>query len=160
MFEILVNAEEMVDSSPVVQVGLALADRHDAYVTGLHVVPVLPSSMYMPDVITELVTEEYQAGQCEAWWMEQCRKRGLRGAWEVIRGVYVPVLARRSCMADITVSRLPLSHAGRLVGMDDVTRVLLSAASPMLLVPPRISSLIRECPHAPMTSRSARIAWA
>jgi hypothetical protein len=80
MFEILVNAEEMVDSSPVVQVGLALASRHDAYVTGLHIVPVYPSSMYLPDVMTELVTEEYQARQCDVWWMEQCRKLGLRAA--------------------------------------------------------------------------------
>lgn len=136
MFEILVNVEEMADSSPVVQVGLALAGRHDAYVTGLHIVGVFPSSMYLPDIMTELVTEEYQARRCDAWWMEQCRKHGLRGAWEVIRGVYVSALARRSCMADITVSRLPPSHPSHLVGMDDVTRVLFSAASPMLLVPP------------------------
>lgn len=135
MYEILVNAEEMVDSSPVVQVGLALASRHGAYVTGLHIVAILPASMYLPDVMTELVTEEYQAKQCDAWWMELCRKRGVQGAWEVLRGIYVQVLARRSCMADITVSRLPQSHPGHLVGMDDVTRVLLAAASPMLLVP-------------------------
>jgi nucleotide-binding universal stress UspA family protein len=38
-------------------------------------------------------------------------------------------------MADITVSRMPSREAGYSTGMDHVTRVLLAAASPMLLVP-------------------------
>jgi len=135
MFEILVNTEEMRDDNPVVRVGLALASRHNAYATGLHVVEVFPSTMAMPDVMTVLETEEYEARQCDVWWMNKCREHGIKGAWEVIRGVYVPVLARRACMADITVSRLPHREAGYPSGIDHVTRVLLTAASPMLLVP-------------------------
>ena len=144
MFEILVNTEEMRDDNPVVQVGLALASRHNAFVTGLNIVDVFPSSMYMPDVITVLDTEEEEAKQCDTWWMNQCHEHGVRGAWEVIRGVYVPVLAQRSCMADITVSRLPNREAGYPTGMDYVTRVLLATASPMLLVPAKWGAGFRQ----------------
>jgi nucleotide-binding universal stress UspA family protein len=135
MFEVLINVEEMIDDNPVVRAGLALASRHNAYVTGLNIVEVFPSTMYMPDVITVLENEEYEAKQLDAWWKSQCQKHGIEGAWEVIRGQYVPVLARRSSMADITVSRLPHRQRGYPSGMDYVTRVLLAAASPMLLVP-------------------------
>lgn len=146
MFEILVNTEEMRDDNPVVQAGLALASRLDAYATGLHIVEVFPSTMAMtmPEVMTVLETEEHEARQSDAWWMNRCRQHGVQGNWEVIRGVYVPVLARRSCMADIAVSRLPNREAGYPTGMDYVTRVLLTAASPMLLVPPKWDGAFRQ----------------
>lgn len=144
MFEILINTEEMRDDNPVVQAGLALASRHNAYATGLNIVEVLPSTMAIPEVMTVLETEEHEARQCDTWWMNQCRDHGVQGGWEVIRGVYVPVLARRSCMADITVSRLPSRDSGYPTGMDYVTRVLLTAASPMLLVPPKWDGTFRQ----------------
>ncbi|OOG63466.1 hypothetical protein B0E46_10795 [Rhodanobacter sp. B04] len=144
MLEILINTEEMSNDNPVVRTGLALASRHGAYATGLNIVEVFPSSMAMPDVMAVLETEEYEARQCAAWWSDQCREHGVQGGWEVIRGVYVPALARRSCMADITVSRLPNREAGYPPGMDYMTRVLLAAASPMLLVPPRWDGSLRQ----------------
>jgi len=144
MLEILVNTEEMVDDNPVVQVGLALASRHNAYATGLNIVSVYPSTMYMPDIMAVLENQEYEARQCETWWMNHCREQGIKGAWEVIRGVYVPVLARRSCMADITVSRLPKQQVGYPASMAEITRVLLTGASPMLLVPPKWEGPFRQ----------------
>ncbi len=144
MFEILVNIEEMRDDNPVVQTGLALASRHKAYVTGLNIVEVFPSTMAMAEVITVLEIEENEARQRDTWWANHCREHGVQGAWEVIRGVYVPILARRSCMADITVSRLPNRESGYPTGMDYVTRVLLTAASPMLLVPPKWDGTFRH----------------
>jgi nucleotide-binding universal stress UspA family protein len=135
MFEVLVNTEEMRDDNPVVRTGLALASRLNAYATGLNIVEVFPATMAIPDVMTVLATQEQMARQCDAWWMKQCHEHGIKGTWEVIRGLYVPILARRSCMADITVSRMPNREAGYSTDMDHVTRVLLAAASPMLLVP-------------------------
>ena len=144
MFEILVNTEEMRDDNSVVRVGLALASRHGAYVTGLNIVEIFPSSVAVPDVMAVIEAEEREARQCDAWWLNQCREHGVQGGWEVIRGAYVPVLARRSCMADITVSRLPNRETGYPTGMDYVTRVLLTAASPMLLVPPKWEGSFRQ----------------
>ena len=144
MFEVLINTEEMRDDNPVVRTGLALAGRHHAYAIGLNIIEVLPATMAIADVMAVLATQEYEARRRDAWWMKQCDEHGIKGAWEVIRGVYVPVLARRSCMADITVSRLPNHEAGYPAGMDYVTRVLLSAASPMLLVPSTWDGTFRQ----------------
>lgn len=142
MFELLVNVENMRDDDPAVQMGMALASRHHAFLTGLHIVEVVPSTLAIPDVVQVLESEEKEAKEREAWWTEIRSRHAVEGVWEVIRGIYVPTLARRSCMADVTVSRLPSREDGLPVGMDDVTRVLFSSASPMLLVPPK-----REVPH-------------
>jgi nucleotide-binding universal stress UspA family protein len=144
MFEMLVNAEQMRDDESAIQVGMAIAGRHNAFVTGLHIVEVFPSTMVMPDVVVVLETEVQEAKERDVWWNDKCRKYGINGAWEVIRGMYVPVLARRSCMADITVSRLPKRDGFVPTGMDYITRVLLAAASPMLLVPPEWDSARRQ----------------
>lgn len=144
MFEILVNTEEMRDDDPTVQCGLALASRHNAFITGLHIIEASPSTMIMPDVVAVLETEEREAKERDAWWLDKCRQYGVKGTWEVTRGMYVPVLARRSCMADITVNRLPSRSGGYRTGSDYVTRVLLAGASPMLLVPPKWEGTFRQ----------------
>lgn len=143
MFELLVNVENMRDDDPAVIAGMALASRHNAFVTGLNIVEVFPSTMVMPDVAAVLQLEEDEAKARNDWWMEKCRKNSVEGAWEVIRGVYVPVLARRSCMADITVSRLPGGETMLPSSMDYVTRALFSSASPMLLVPSSCKDPVR-----------------
>jgi hypothetical protein len=135
MLELLINIDDMRDDDPAVQFGLALASRHHGYAAGLNIVEEYPSTMIMPDVAAVLQSEEEDARARDVWWQNKCREHGVDGNWEVIRGMYVPVLARRSCMADITVSNLPNKDNGYSFGMDYITRVLLSAASPMLLVP-------------------------
>jgi len=135
MLELLVNVENMRDDDPAVQIGMALASRHNAFVTGLNIIEVIPSTMAIPDVVAVLESEEKDARARDVWWLDKCRSHGVDGAWEVIRGVYVPVLARRSCMADLTVCRLPNGGGVLPSGMDYITRALFSSASPMLLVP-------------------------
>lgn len=143
MLELLVHVQTLRDDDTAVQAGMALASRHHAYVTGLNIVGVYPSTMAMPDVAVVLATEEEEAKACDAWWVDKCRKHGVDGAWEVIRGMYVPVLARRSCMADITISQLPNGEAALPSGLDYMTRALLSSASPMLLVPAELKNPFR-----------------
>lgn len=143
MLELLVNVENMRDDDPAVQVGMALASRHNAFVTGLNIIEVIPSTMAIPDVVAVLESEEEDARARDVWWLDKCRSHGVAGAWEVIRGVYVPVLARRSCMADLTVCRLPNGSGALPSGMDYITRALFSSASPMLLVPAGYTSSFR-----------------
>ena len=135
MLELLVNVENLRDDDPALQAGLALAERYHAYATGLNIIEVYPSTMAMPDVAQVLETEEEEAKARDAWWMDKCRSHGVDGAWEVIRGIYVPVLARRSSMADITVSRLPNGEDVLVTSLDHISRALLTSGSPMLLVP-------------------------
>lgn len=151
MLELLINVESLRDDDPAVLAGMALANRYKAYVTGLNIIEVYPSTMAMPDVVVVLASEEEEARAYDAWWTDKCRKNGVDGAWEVIRGVYVPVLAQRSCMADITISRLPNGNDALPSGMDYMTRALLSSASPMLLVPP--------VPKEPFRLERILVAW-
>lgn len=136
MFDILVNIDEMRDDAMAVQMGLALAARHGAFATGLRIVDAYALAISIPGGVAVLDAEEREAKAQDAWWLELCRRHGVAGAWEVIRGIYVPVLARRSCMADLTISSAPAGADDFMVGMDGITRVLLGGASPMLLVPP------------------------
>lgn len=135
MFELLINVENLRDDDPALLAGLALAERYNAYATGLNIIEVYPSTMAMPDVAVVLETEEEEAKARDAWWTAKCRSHGVDGAWEVIRGMYVPVLSRRSCMADITVSRLPDGEDALASGLEHISRTLLASGSPMLLVP-------------------------
>ncbi|GLQ89053.1 universal stress protein [Dyella flagellata] len=151
MLELLINVETLRDDDPAVQAGMALASHHQAYVTGLNIIEVYPSTMAMPDVAVVLASEEEEAKACDAWWTGKCQQNGVNGAWEVIRGMYVPVLARRSCMADITISRLPHEKDALPSGMDYLTRALLSSASPMLLVP--------SSPKEPFRLEQILVAW-
>jgi hypothetical protein len=124
MFELLINVENPRDDDPAMQAGMALASRHHAYATGLNIVEVYPSTMAMPDVAQVLEEEEETARACDAWWVDSCRRNGIDGAWEVIRGMYAPVLARRSSMADITVSRLPNGRAVSRLKCNTPTKVM------------------------------------
>jgi nucleotide-binding universal stress UspA family protein len=135
MLELLINVKDTRDDDAAMQAGMALASRHHAYATGLNIVEVYPSTMAMPDVARVLEEEEEEARACDAWWGNTCRRNGVDGAWEVIRGMYAPVLARRSCMADLTVSRLPNGGDTPPNGMDHISQALLASGSPMLLVP-------------------------
>ncbi|HUB91966.1 MAG TPA: universal stress protein [Dyella sp.] len=141
MFELLINVENLRDDDIALQAGLALAKRYNAYATGLNIIEVYPSTMAMPDVAQVLEIEEEEAKARDTWWMEKCRRHGVDGAWEVTRGLYVPALARRSCMADVTVSRLPNGNDTLSGGLDHLSRALLISGSPMLLVPGSIKDL-------------------
>jgi len=67
----------MRDDHPVLQAIPALACRHNAWVTGLNIVEVILSSMYMPDAMAVLATEECETKQLDTWWMNECRKPGI-----------------------------------------------------------------------------------
>ena len=151
MFELLINVENLRDDDPAVLAGMALASRHNAYAVGLNIIEVYASTLAMPDVAVALATEEEEARTCDAWWTAKCQENGIEGAWEVIRGMYVPVLACCSCMADITVCQLPNGSHALPGGMEYMTRALLLSASPMLLVPSE--------PKEPFRLERILVAW-
>lgn len=135
MLDILVNVDDIRDDAAVIRYGMAIAGRHSGFVTGLHIVDAYPLAVAMPDAVTVLEEEERKARQCDTWWDELCRRHGVAGAWEVIRGIRVPILAKRSCMADLTVDCLPASGRNLPVDADYITPALLAGASPTVLVP-------------------------
>ena len=114
---------------------LALAQRQQAFVTGLQIVGVNPSLMAIPSAISLLAEEEQAAVQRRDWWLHLCEDAGIRGEWEVIRGISTQALAKRSRLVDFMIGELPVSDPGAPIGFDDITRALFARAAPMLLVP-------------------------
>ncbi|HET6433072.1 universal stress protein [Dyella sp.] len=135
MFDLVINVERVGEDAPSTILGLATAQRLGAFATGIHVVAVYPPIMTLPEAMTLLDTEERAALAHAGWWKELCRRYGVRGEWEVIRGSYVPILAKRSRLAQFVVTELPVSNPDSPIGFDNITRALFGDAAPMLLVP-------------------------
>ncbi len=135
MLELIINVEDMHESIPATCLGLAIAGLHAAFVVGLHVVPLYSSVMATPGSLALQDGEEQTALAYRGKWQDLCEHAGVQSVWEVIRGLYVPVIAKRSCLADFVVTPWPIDSPDAPVGLDDVTKALFSKAAPMLLVP-------------------------
>lgn len=135
MLDLIINVEQMDDDAPATVVGLTTARRLEAFVTGMHVVAVYPPIMTMPEALALLDTEERAAQAHGGWWQDLCARHGVQGEWEVIRGSYVPVLSKRSRLAQFIVTGLPVKNPDSPIGFDNITRTLFGDAAPMLLVP-------------------------
>ncbi|WP_049620971.1 universal stress protein [Frateuria defendens] len=135
MLDMVVNVGKARADSPFIPGALELARRERAFVTGLQVVAVYPSLLGQAEVAALIAAEERDARMRQEWWLELCRKAGVEGAWEVLRGIYVTSLAKRSQLADLLVCELPVRAPEAPAGFDELTRVLFADTSPMLLVP-------------------------
>jgi nucleotide-binding universal stress UspA family protein len=135
MLEIIVNIGQTTTNPSWPGDALALAQRQQAFVTGLQVVAVQPSLMVIPEAISMLAAEEDDALKRRAWWLRLCQNAGVDGEWEVIRGISTQTLAKRSRLADFMIGELRVSDPDAPIGFDDITRALFARAAPMLLVP-------------------------
>ncbi len=135
MLDIIVNIGRTTTSPSWPGDALALAQRQQAFVTGLQVVAVCPSIMVIPEAISLLAAEEQDALKRRDWWLGLCKNAGIRGEWEVIRGISTLALAKRSRLADFMISELQVDDPDAAIGFDDATRALFARAAPMLLVP-------------------------
>lgn len=135
MLDLIINLDRLEEDTPAGMVGLATARRLGAFATGIHVVAVYPPVMAMPEALAMLDTEERSAQTFAAQWGALCSQHGVQGEWEVIRGAYVPILAKRSRLAQFIVTELPVRNPDAPIGFDNITRTLFDDASPMLLVP-------------------------
>jgi nucleotide-binding universal stress UspA family protein len=135
MTELIVNVAEPEREAPLIDYAFALARQWRAWLTGLCVIPVDAVVMALPDSMGILAREESDALADGAWWQARCRKAGVAGNWEVVRGVYRAVVAKRASLANLVIGRLPgwpasLQHASRrLAG------TLVHGGCPIILVP-------------------------
>ena len=135
MLDLIINLDRLEDDAPACAVGLATASALGAFATGMHVVAVYPPVMAMPEALAMLDTEERAAQTFSARWDALCAQHGVQGEWEVIRGAYVPILAKRSRLAQFIVTELPVRNPDAPIGFDNITRTLFDDGAPMLLVP-------------------------
>lgn len=135
MLDLIVNIGQTTANPSWPGYALALAQRQQAFLTGLQVVAVYPALMAVPEAISLLAAEEQDALNRREWWLRLCRNAGIRGEWEVIRGISTRALAKRSRLADFVIAELRVSDLEAPAGFDEATRALFARAAPMLLVP-------------------------
>ena len=135
MLDFIVTMDKAKPADAFLHGALALAQRHQAFVTGAQVIVVYPALLAVPAAADLLASEEHEAENRRAWWLELCRKSGLGGEWEVIRGLAGEALAKRSQLSDLVIGMLPVSNPASPVGFDEITRTLFAGVAPMLLVP-------------------------
>ena len=135
MLDFIVTMDKATPGDGLLRGALALAQRHQAFVTGAQVIVVYPALLAVPAAADLLASEEHAAENRRAWWLELCRKSGLGGEWEVIRGLAGEALAKRSQLSDLVIGMLPVSNPASPVGFDEITRTLFAGVAPMLLVP-------------------------
>lgn len=137
--DILVHVRRAEAQSPAVRVGLALAQRLRAWATGLEIVPIAPAAFASPEAVALYVGEAdslYQeALDRGAFWREQLAGAGVQGEWQVSQGDTVEALCHASRWADLLVMERPLLNRDAPTGWGLVSRTLLAASAPLVVVP-------------------------
>ncbi|HWX67584.1 MAG TPA: universal stress protein [Rhodanobacter sp.] len=151
MLDIILNIDGANDDSFLLRSAMELARREHAFLTGLQIVAIYPSLLGVPDASMLLDAEEQDALARRPWWLDLCSKAGTAGEWEVIRGLYVASLAKRSQLADFVISTLSTEAHAVIAGVGELTRVLFADGAPMLLVP--------DAWQKPLQTRRVMIAW-
>lgn len=135
MLDLVLNIGEVEVDAALIRNALALANRQQAFLTGLQLVANHSPLMETTVPLDDLEEREKAARARREWWMQQCSHAGVAGEWEIRHGLHVDALAKRSQLADFVISRLRISDPDAPAGFDEVTRALFAPSSPMLLVP-------------------------
>lgn len=135
MHELLVDVGARKDDSALLRFAFALARQHRASVTGIQVVTLDALAFALPEALLVLEDETRQARERHDWWMTLCKRHGVSGSWEVVRGFYQSAMARSAVFADIVLGGLDNHHPRASDTIALLGRSLLAEAVPMLLVP-------------------------
>lgn len=137
--EILIHLRRIDAASPAVTIGLALARRLDAWVTGLGIAPLAAAAFATPEAVGLYVGEAdamYQAAVRHApQWEAQLAAHGLRGEWQAVQGDVVEALCHASRWNDLLVVERPQLVPDAPVGWGVVSRTVFGAAAPVVVVP-------------------------
>jgi nucleotide-binding universal stress UspA family protein len=137
--EILIHVRRADALTRAGTVGLALARRLDAWVTGLHVVPIAPAAIASPEAVALYVSEAdslyRDALQCEPFWRAQLDAHGVGGDWQVSQGDTIEALCQASRWCDLVVLERPQLVPDAPIGWGVVSRTVFGASAPVIVVP-------------------------
>ena len=137
--DLLIHLRRMDGATAAAAVGLALARRIDAWVTGLHVVPIAPAAFASPEAIALYVNEAdtlYRDALALApSWNERLQSLGLGGEWQVAQGDTVESLCHASRWSDLVVVERPQLNPDAPTGWGTVSRTVFGASAPVVVVP-------------------------
>lgn len=135
MHDLLVDVDGRQGDSALLRFAFSLARQHRASITGLQVVALDALVLALPEALLVLEDEVKQAWERQHWWKALCDQHGVRGSWEVERGFYQSVMARRAVLSDVVLGGLDHLGASTSNAVALVNRSVLAEAIPMLLVP-------------------------
>jgi len=142
--DIVIHLRRTDIATPASVVGLALAGRLGAWVTGLHVVPLAPVAFASPEAVALYVNEVdhmYQAALKHApQWQTLLGAHGVEGDWQVSQGDIVESLCHASRWCDVLVVERPQLNPDAPTGWGVVSRTVFGAAAPVVVVPETAAS--------------------
>ena len=137
--DLLIHLRRADAATPAATVGMALAQRLEAWVTGLHVIPVAPTAFASPEAVALYVNEAdslYQeAQQHEPAWRARLAAAGVGGEWLVAQGDIVESLCHASRWSDFVVMERPQLNPDAPTGWGAVSRTVFGASAPVIVVP-------------------------
>ena len=147
--DVLIHLRRTDAATPASRVGLALAERLDAWTTGMHVVSIAPAAFASPEAVALQVHEADEmvdeAKARERWWLDQLAARGLQGEWQVAQGDTVEVLCHAARWSDLVVVERPQLNPDAPTGWGLVSRTVFASSAPVVVVP---DSVKVECAGA------------
>lgn len=137
--EIVTHLRRYGEDSPAALVGLQLAQRLNAWLLGLHLVPIAPAAFASPDAVALYVRDAEQLSRdAEAhgpWWQARLGAYGVSGEWQVAQGDPVEALCHASRWADLVVVERPILNPDAPTGWGIVSRTVFGAMAPVVVVP-------------------------
>lgn len=138
-FDLLVHLRRTDAIGAAGAVALSLAQRLDAWTTGLHVVPMAPVAFASPEAVALYVNEAdgaYRAAlQRAPFWQAALDAQGVRGEWQVGQGDVVESLCHASRWNDLVVVERPQLNPDAPIGWGMVSRTVFGASAPVVVVP-------------------------
>lgn len=159
--DILVHLDAGPRSAVRLDLALRLAARHEAHLTGLHVIELpaaeafrgYPSGMVDVDRVETMLDEmravrRKEAGEVEAGFRAALTREGVAGEWRLAEGVAAEVATLHGRYADLIVvgQNEPAGQASPLAA--DLPVAELMEAGPPLLVVPYAGTVTRFGTHA------------
>lgn len=137
--ELLIHLRRSEGATPAASAGLALARQLDAWVTGLHVVPIAAAAFASPEAVAMYVHESdaayREALASEPGWHAQLQAAGVEGEWCVSQGDTVEALCHASRWCDLVVVERPQLNPDAPTGWGLVSRTVFGASAPIVVVP-------------------------
>ncbi len=143
--DILVHLDGTARSALRLRLAVDLARRHQAHLTGLHVVDILlpiiasadaGSGAMMGELLDRMRSEAMEAAAgVEAGFRETLRREGVAGEWRLVEGSASTVVALHARYADLVVLGQDDPEGGQPAGTAMLEAALFESGRPLLVVP-------------------------
>ncbi len=137
--DILVHVRNSQDQSLAATVGLKLAQRLQAHVSGLYVAALGSVAYSTLETVVFQVQEAddlYETALTQrSDWEKRLATNGLQGEWLVAQGEPVEAICHAARWADLVVAERPQLRSDAPIGWGTVSRTVFGAGVPVVVVP-------------------------